>query len=111
MVKVKYTGTSNYREITAADWTSIGFKDQGKTVWDRDNARGTVGAKQVHELSEEAAQWLLDNEPEGDFEILEEEANDADAGNATDANPDASLAAVPPALPPKPRRVRDAPQA
>lgn len=85
MVKVKYTGTSNYREITAADWTSIGFKDQGKTVWDRDNARGTVGAKQVHELSEEAAQWLLDNEPEGDFEILEEE--EAASTNAGDVPP------------------------
>lgn len=74
MAKVRYTGTSNYREITAADWTSVGFPDQGKTVWDRDNARGVVGARQVHELSDEVAQWLLDNEPKGDFEIEEETA-------------------------------------
>ncbi len=72
MVKVKYKGGSNYREISAADWTSLGFPEQGKTVWDRDNARGAVSAKQVIELSEEAAQWLLDNEPKGDFEIVEE---------------------------------------
>lgn len=114
MVKVKYTGTSNYREISAADWKSLGIEGQGKTVWDRDNARGTVGAKQVHELTDEAAQWLLDNEPEGHFEIIEEEqVSEPPTDTTATGNPDATLA--PPDLgavsKAAARRIKDQPQA
>lgn len=80
MPRVKYKGTSNYREILAADWKSVGVEDQGKVVWDRDNARGVVGAKPIQEVSEAAAQYLLDNEPEGDFEVLEDEIPDIPEG-------------------------------
>lgn len=30
---VRYVGTSDVREISAADWTNVGAKDQGKTTW------------------------------------------------------------------------------
>lgn len=91
MVKIKYIGTSHYREILSADFKRHDV-EQGKVVWDRDNLRGRSDAKQVNEVTQEAADWLMANEP-GDWEIVED---------------------TPPSLevpPPITRKVRDAPQA
>lgn len=30
---VRYVGTSDVREITGAQWSNVGAKDQNKTVW------------------------------------------------------------------------------
>lgn len=64
MARVQYVGTSNFREITNADWKSIGVEDQGKVVWDRDK-------KEVHEISDAAWAWLNENE-KGDYKLVTE---------------------------------------
>lgn len=79
MPRVQYKGSSHYREFTKADWTGVGVEDQNKVVFDRDS-RGGDGAhsgaslSQVHELSEAAAKYLLENEPKGEFVIVENSA-------------------------------------
>lgn len=62
MPKVRYIGTSNIREITAADWKSIGVEGQKKVTWDRDK-------KEAHDISDEALAWLEENEP-GSYEVV-----------------------------------------
>lgn len=74
MPKVKYVGSSNYREISAADFKSVGVEDQSGLVWDRDDRRDRRGAAVIHDVSEAAATYLIEKEPTGDFEIVKEEA-------------------------------------
>ncbi len=72
MQSIKYVGTSNYREITAADWKSLGIEGQSGVVWDRDstNVLHKRGAKQVHDLEDAAVEWLLAN-LSNEFEVVE----------------------------------------
>lgn len=95
MPRVQYVGTSHYREFTAADWKNVGVEDQDKVVFDRDN-RGGDGVHsgrslaQVHEVSEAAAQYLMEKEPKGDFKLIEDEPADPAAlsQEPTDASPE-----------------------
>lgn len=66
MAKIQYTGLSHFREITAADWKSVGVEDQNKTVWERD-------AETVLDVSDAAAEYLLKKEPKGDFKVIEDD--------------------------------------
>lgn len=78
MKKVRFHGDSHYRVIEAKDWKSLGFEGQGKIIWDRDNRGGdnvhpkSDSLAQVHEVSDEVADWLLANEPKGHFKIVED---------------------------------------
>jgi hypothetical protein len=51
---VQYVGTSDVRQITAAEWTKAGVKDQNKVVWDASNRHKVP----VSELSAEALELL-----------------------------------------------------
>ncbi len=70
MPKVQYVGISHYREITKADWESVGVDDQEAVRWDRDNRRDKEGFSQVVEVSDGAATFLMEKEPKGDFAIV-----------------------------------------
>lgn len=51
---VEYTGTSDVRKISAAEWKAAGVEDQNQVVWDRSN-RKKVG---VAELNKDALDVL-----------------------------------------------------
>lgn len=71
MPKLKhvYAGTPNIRLIEAADLKRHGVEGHTKTVWSPDNDH-------TAEVSQEAADWLLANEP-GDWELLVGEGDDS----------------------------------
>ncbi len=79
MAKVKYIGTSNFREITAADWKSVGVEGQETAVWDRDDTRLRKGASQIVELNDAALAYLQESE-KGAFEVVEDKPEEKPAG-------------------------------
>lgn len=90
MPKVQYKGTSHFREITAADWKSVGVEDQGKVVWDRDGTGSPhyPGAAQVHEVNDAAWAYLSEKETPGQFTLVEEApAESAPAVSTRRGNP------------------------
>lgn len=109
MKKVQYHGDTHYRIIEAKDWKSLGIENQGKVIWDRDNRGGddvhpkSADLAQVHELADEAADWLLKNEPKGHFKIVDKSSADSSA-DAEDVPPDEPL--IPPATVPTTGRAR-----
>lgn len=75
-VNLKYKGASHYREVSAADFKSLGVEDQGKIRVAGESAlvrNHDYDTPQVVEVSEDAADALLDIEPD-DWEITEEPA-------------------------------------
>ena len=62
-LKHAYAGTQHIRRISASDFTSVGFADQGKVEWN-------PGNDHTAEVSDEAGQWLTDNEP-GEWEVVD----------------------------------------
>lgn len=98
MPKVKYTGLANYREISAADFKSLGVEDQQGVKWDRDDRRDRSGWKQVVELSDAALAALQENDTADgyhSYEVVEED------NSSTNEEPTTA----------RTRRVRDNPQA
>lgn len=59
MAKVKYEGTSHFREILKISWENVGVLNQEDVVWDRD-------AGTVHDISQQAWEYLQST-PEADF--------------------------------------------
>lgn len=53
---VEYVGGAHVREISAADWKSVGADGQGKVSWDRRNQRTNRVA--LSDLSPEAVAYL-----------------------------------------------------
>jgi hypothetical protein len=105
MPKVKYTGTSNFREIKKADWTSVDVGDQGAVLWARDRLHTRPGAKLVNEISDAAWAFLQETEA-ADFEVVEE-TPPADTSESGDTGAAETLSGVTPPT----RKVKDAPQA
>lgn len=66
MPKIQYTGLSHIREISNADFKSVGVEDQNKCKWVRDE-------RTVLDVSEAAATYLLEQEPKGEFTLIEDE--------------------------------------
>ncbi len=74
MPKLRYVGGSHYREITKANFKSIGVEDQDKIHVAGRNAKVMLGDHKTPdtvEVSEAAATWLLDFE-RGDWEVVDE---------------------------------------
>lgn len=87
MPKVKYVGTSNVREISAADWKSVDVEDQDKVVWDRDNKRLVQGGKQVQEISDAAWEYLQSAGDSKDFVLVEDSAATGTGSTTTGRKP------------------------
>lgn len=67
MPNLKYVGAAHYREISKADFESLGVEDQGKIRVAGESAlvrNHDYKTPQVVELSEDAADALLDIEPD-----------------------------------------------
>jgi len=72
--------TSDARSITESDWKSLGIEDQGKVVWDKSN-------KFTAEVSDAAAEWLVQDDPEH-MKILDSGSSgedDSGEGKASEA--------------------------
>lgn len=111
MPKVKYVGTSNFREIKKADWTSVEVEDQGAVMWARDRLNARTGAKLVHDISDVAWTFLQESE-KNDFELVEESpADSTDTTETVDTVDTEDKAATSVTSPTSARRVRDTPQA
>lgn len=67
---VKYTGTSDVRAISKADWKAIGIDDQEGVVWDWRND----WAVPVSDLSEGALNYVKNVDDTG-LKIIDAEAN------------------------------------
>lgn len=67
MPKLKhvYAKSQNIRVIDASDMKSVGVEGFTKTFWEPKN-------NHTAEVSQEAADWLMANEP-GDWELIEDE--------------------------------------
>lgn len=61
-LKHAYAGSQNVRRVTSADFKSVGLENS-VVEWNPKNGH-------VAEVTDEAGQWLLDNEP-GDWELVE----------------------------------------
>lgn len=88
MPKVKYTGQANYREISAADFKSLGVEDQRGVKWDRDGVNDRKGWSQVVELSDAALAALNEKDTANGYHSYEvvEEAEEASAPDASGAD-------------------------
>jgi hypothetical protein len=76
MPNLKYVGASHYREISKADFQSLGVEDQGAIRVAGESAlvrNHDYKTPQVVELTEDAADALLDVEPD-DWEETDEPA-------------------------------------
>lgn len=74
MPKLKYLGPSHFREIGKADFTSVGVDQTAIKVARHDLFPEQKDKKYDDsvEVSQEAADWLLENE-KGSWEVIEEE--------------------------------------
>lgn len=79
MAHIKYTGTSHFRELLAADFKRLGVEGQKKTVW----ARG-----EVLEVPDEVAEVLIDSLGD-EFDLVDDDETDEAPEPMTDrANED-----------------------
>jgi len=95
MPKLQYVGQSHFREISAANFTSIGAEGQKKILVARHDVFPEQNPNNVPtevEVSDEAANWLLANES-SDWKVVEDApASDASASASTDSASGASRA-------------------
>ena len=59
---VRYTGASNIRKITRADWLAVGI-DHDEVVWRRDPPFNVVSLKRIH-LSPDEFQRCIESDQE-----------------------------------------------
>lgn len=71
VLKHVYAGTPHTRQISAADFKSLGVEGQKQVSWSPAN-------QHTAELDDAAAQRLMDAEP-GDWELVEGDDSDGDA--------------------------------
>lgn len=84
MTTLKYTGTAHFREIGKADLTRHGVDNQGAFKVARHDIFPEHNWKNYDttvDVSDEAAEWLLANEP-GEWAVVEDKDAEASKSNA-----------------------------
>lgn len=94
---VKYVGTAGIREVTAADFKRAGFDGQKAIKVAGPNLNNPAVAKRTDktaEVSDEVAEWLVENE---DFEVVEsgDDDEEEDAASAATTSTDDAVTPEP----------------